>query len=150
LRLFKKTDYLSGQFKINDTKVVFVRKGISFLSIAQQYDVDLSKIFEFNEIPHSEITEKDQLIYLQRKRKTGNSDFHTVQPGETLHYIDQQQAIRLESLRELNWLNEEDRPAVGERLNLKSKSASMPKLAVNLNSKENYSPIPADKNHGSN
>ncbi|MDZ4808567.1 MAG: hypothetical protein SGI96_09880 [Bacteroidota bacterium] len=60
--------------------------------------------------------------------------------------IAQQEAIRLESLRELNWLNEEDKPAVGERLNLKSKSPSMPKLAV----KENYSLVPAVKNQGSN
>ncbi len=142
----KETDYPSGQFKINDTKVVFVRKGISFLSIAKQYDVDLSKIFEFNEISRSEIIENDQLIYLQRKRKTGSNEFHTVQLGETLHYIAQQQAIRLESLRELNWLNEEDKPAVGEQLNLKSKSPSMPKLAV----KENYSLVPAVKNQGSN
>ncbi|MDZ4808566.1 MAG: glucosaminidase domain-containing protein [Bacteroidota bacterium] len=62
-------NYPSGQFKINDTKVVFVKKGTSFLSIAKQYDVDLSKIFEFNEISRSEITENDQLIYLQRKEK---------------------------------------------------------------------------------
>jgi len=139
-------NYPSGQFKINDTKVVFVKKGTSFLSIAKQYDVDLSKIFEFNEISRSEITENDQLIYLQRKRKTGNNDFHIVQPGENLFSIAQQEAIRLESLRELNWLNEEDKPAVGERLNLKSKSPSMPKLAV----KENYSLVPAVKNQGSN
>lgn len=142
----KETDYPSGQFKINDTKVVFVKKGISFLSIAKQYDVDLSKIFEFNEIALSEITENDQLIYLQRKRKKGNNEFHKVLPGETLYDIAQQEAIRIESLRELNWLNEEDKPAVGELLNLQSKSPSMPKLAV----KENYSLIPAVKNQGSN
>ncbi len=142
----KEIDYPSGQFKINDTKVVFVKKGTSFLSIAKQYDVDLSKIFEFNEIARSEITENDQLIYLQRKRKTGNNDFHIVQPGENLFTIAQQEAIRLESLRELNWLSEEDSPAVGERLSLKSKSSSMPKLAV----KENYSLVPAVKNQGSN
>jgi LysM repeat protein len=142
----KGTDYPSGQFKINDTKVVFVKKGTSFLSIAKQYDVDLSKIFEFNEIVRSEVTENDQLIYLQQKRKTGNNEFHTVQPGETLYAIAQQEAIRIESLRELNWLNEGDKPAVGEQLNLKSKSLSMPKLAV----KENYSLVPAVKNQGSN
>lgn len=142
----KETAYPSGQFIINDTKVVFVKKGTSFLSIAKQYDVDLSKIFEFNEIFRSEITENDQLIYLQRKRKTGDNEFHTVQPGETLYAIAQQEAIRLESLRELNWLSEEGIPATGERLHLKSKSSSMPKLAV----KENYSLVPAVKNQGSN
>ena len=88
-----------------------------------------------------EVSDKDQLIYLQRKRKTGNTEFHIVQPGETLHDIAQQEAIRLESLRELNWLKENEKPAIGERLSLKSKSLSVPKLAV----KENYSLIPSVK-----
>ncbi len=146
----RKTDdaklYPTGEFKINDTKVVFVKRGASFLSIAKQYDVDFSKIFEFNEIARAEVADKDQLVYLQRKRKTGNNDFHSVQPGETLHDIAQQEAIRLESLRELNWLKAEEKPAIGERLSLKSKSPSIPKLAV----KENYSLVPAAKIQGSN
>jgi LysM repeat protein len=138
--------YPANEFKINDTKVVFVKKGTAFLSIAKQYDVDLSKIFEFNEITRAETTDKDQVIYLQRKRKTGNNEFHIVQPGETLHDIAQLEAIRLESLRELNWLKGDEKPAIGERLSLKSKSPAMPKLAV----KENYSLVPATKKPGSN
>jgi LysM repeat protein len=140
------TNYPEGHFKINDTKVVFVKQGTSYLSIAKQYEIDLSKIFEFNEIQHDEIVNKDQLIYLQRKRKTGNNAYHAVLPGETLHDIAQQEAIRLESLLELNWLKDEEKPAVGEKLSLRSKSHSMPKLAV----KENYSLVPASVKHGSN
>ena len=138
--------YPTDEFKINDTKVVFVKKGTSFLAIAKQYDVDLSKIFEFNEINRTEIAGKDRLIYLQRKRKTGDNEFHVVQPGETLYDISQLQAIRLESLLELNWLKKNEKPAVGEKLSLKSKSMSMPKLAI----KENYSLIPASNKQGSN
>jgi len=134
--------YPDGEFKIHETKVVFVKKGTSFLFIAQQYKIDLSKIFEFNEILPTEVTGNDQLVYLQRKRKTGNNEFHTVQPGETLHDIAQQEGIRLESLKELNWLREDDKPAIGERLSLKAKSTVMPKLSV----KENYSLIPVRKN----
>jgi LysM repeat protein len=135
----KMPDYPTGQFRIHDTKVVFVKKGTSFLSIAKQYDVDLSKIFEFNELNRTETSEKDQLIFIQRKRKTGADEFYTVQPGETLHDIAQCQAIRLESLRELNWLKEGDMPAAGEKLSLRSKSSTIPKLAL----KENFSLTPA-------
>ncbi|MCX8020926.1 MAG: glucosaminidase domain-containing protein [Chitinophagaceae bacterium] len=122
--------YPSGEFKINDTRVVFVPKGTSYLSVAQQYNVDLFRLFEFNEIPYAEFAEKDQLIYLQRKRKTGKDEYHIVQPGETLHDIAQKQGIRLESLKELNWLNEGENPAVGEKLHLKKKSEKMPRLAL--------------------
>ncbi len=127
-------DYPVGEFKINETKVIYVEKGTSFLSIAKQYDIPLARIFEFNDMRPLIELEKDQLIYLQRKRKTGNRDFHLVMIGESLHDIAQLQAIRLESLQELNWLKKNDMPAVGEKLSLKAKSSTIPKLAL----KENY------------
>lgn len=122
-------------FKINETKVVFVKKGTSFLSIAQQYTVDLGNLFKFNDMEPAEATATDQLVYLQPKRKTGDHDQHEVKPGETLHDISQSEAIRLESLLEYNWLKTGQVPAVGEKLSLKKKSDNMPKLAL----KDNYS-----------
>jgi len=127
--------YPEGPFTINETKVVYVRKGTPFIRLAQQYAVPLARIFEFNELEESETTDKDQLIYIQRKRKTGSGDYHIVQPGETLHGIAQANGIRLESLLDLNWLNKNDRPAPGEKLSLKKKSPSRPRLAI----KSNYS-----------
>lgn len=135
------TDYPSGQFKINDTKVIYAVKGTSFLAIAEQYDIDLSKLFEFNDMKQMEEVEKDCLIYLQRKRKTGNDEFHMVKPGESLHDIAQLQAIRLESLTEYNWLKQGEVPAPGEQLSLKKKSATMPRLAI----KTNYEIVPRVK-----
>lgn len=122
--------YPKGVFRINETKVIYVPKGSSYLAIAKEYDVDLSKIFEFNEIPRAEEVDRDRLIYLQRKRKTGNSEYHTVQPGESLHDIAQREAIRMESLLELNWLRAGEVPAVGEQLSLHKKSSNVPKLAL--------------------
>jgi LysM repeat protein len=144
--IIKQPGYPDGEFKINETKVVYAKKGTSFLAIAKEYDIDLSKIFEFNEIPETEEVPKDQLIFLQRKRKTGDNKFHTVLPGETLHDIAQQEAIRLESLLELNYLEEGMQPAAGEQLSLQSRSVTKPRLAL----KENYSIIPAAKNKNTN
>jgi hypothetical protein len=112
----KPVNYPEGRFLINETKVIYAKKGISFLAIAKQYDVDLSKLFEFNEMKQVEEVDKDRLIYIQRKRKTGNSEFHIVQSGESLHDIAQLQAIRLESLIEYNWLRNDAMPASGEQL----------------------------------
>jgi LysM repeat protein len=138
--------YPDAEFKINDTKVVYVKKGTSFLAIAKQYDIDLSKIFEFNEIPEAEATSVDQLVYLQRKRKTGDNKYHTVLSGETLHDIAQQEAIRLESLLELNNLEADMQPAAGEQLFLQTRSVTKPRLAL----RENYSMSPAIKNKNTN
>ena len=144
--VIKQPVYPEGEFKINETKVVYVKKGTSFLAIAKQYDIDLSKVFEFNEIPETEEVSRDQLIYLQRKRKTGDNKYHTVLPGETLHDVAQKEAIRLESLLELNQLEADMQPAAGEQLSLQSKSVTKPRLAL----KENYSIIPVTKNKKTN
>lgn len=122
--------YPATEFRINETRVIFARKGTSFLAIAEQYQVPLARIFEFNELSPAETVDRDQLIYLQRKRKTGNTEFHIVREGESLQDIAQLEAIRLESLLELNLLQKQQRPAVGERLFLRSKAPVAPMLAA--------------------
>ncbi|HMU45353.1 MAG TPA: glucosaminidase domain-containing protein [Chitinophagaceae bacterium] len=133
--------YPEGSFIINETKVVYVKKGTSFLAIAQQYSVPLSRIFEFNEIDQAESSDKDQLIFLQRKRKMGANEFHIVKPGEDLHDIAQSEAIRLENLKEYNWLRSDAKPAPGEKLYLQKKADKSPRLAL----RENYSLEPVNK-----
>lgn len=122
------TVYPEGEFKLNETRVVFVRAGTPLLGIAEQYGLPLARIYEFNELPVKDIVENDQLIYLQRKRKTGNDITHVVKPGETLHSIAQTQAIRLASLLEYNYLGYGMQPAPGEILYLREKAPAQPKL----------------------
>jgi hypothetical protein len=69
-----------------------------------------------------EVLTKNQLIYLQRKRRTGNAEVHIVANGETLHDISQAEAIRLENLLEYNKLQKSVQPAVGEKLYLQAMS----------------------------
>jgi len=120
----------AGEFKINETRVVFVKKGTSFLSIADKYNLPLARIFEFNDMKEQEFTDKDQLIYIMRKRKTGNNEQHIVKQGESLFDVAQNQAIRLESLLEYNYLKPGMQPAVGSVLYLRAKAPAMPALAV--------------------
>jgi LysM repeat protein len=128
-----KPQYPSSEFKINETKVIFITRGTSYLSIAQQYKIPLARIFEFNDMKQTEAAEKDQLVYLMRKRKTGANEFHIVQPGETLHDIAQTESIRIESLLEYNDLSLTDKPALGEKLNLFTKATAKPRLVLNDN-----------------
>jgi len=130
-KLFDISNYPTGEFKINDTRVVCIKKGTSYLTIAQQYEIPLGRLFEFNDLLSQEVAADDQLVFIQRKRKTGLHEFHTVQPGENLNSIAQTEAIRLQSLLEYNNLNADMQPAVGETLNLHSRSSSTPRLAEN-------------------
>lgn len=125
----KQPDYPEGEFKINETKVIYAKKGTSYLSIAEKYAIPLARIFEFNEMKVQEFVEKDQLIYIMRKRKTGLNEQHIVRPGETLADIAQAEALRIESLLEYNFLQPKMQPAVGSVLYLRSKAPGMPALA---------------------
>ena len=122
--------YPSGEFKINDTRVIYVKRGTSYLTIAQQYEIPLARLFEFNDLKQQEVTANDQLVFIQRKRKTGEHEFHTMQPGETVNDVAQSEALRLESLLEYNNMTANMQPAAGEILYLRSKSSAVPMLAT--------------------
>lgn len=124
-----KPEYPEGEFKINETKVIFAKKGTSFLNIAEKYGLPLARIFEFNDMKVQEFVEYDQLIYLMRKRKTGNNDQYIVKEGDSLFGIAQSEAIRIESLLEYNYLRPGMMPAVGTVLFLKGKTPSIPVIA---------------------
>ncbi len=123
--------YPEGMFKINDTRVVYAVQGSSLLAIAKQYDVDYVKIFEFNEMKETDLLERSQLIYLQKKNKTGMKNFHVVEKSETLYDIAQAEGIRLENLCELNFCKTTDIPMPGEKLNLKTKASMAPRMLNN-------------------
>lgn len=121
--------YPAGEFLINNTKVIFAKGGVSWLSIAEKYNIPLSHLLDFNDLTTDEaIVEPGQLVFIQRKRKVGGSEFHRVQKAERLYDISQKEGIRLESLMYLNHLYEGMEPAVGQKLNLQNASDKRPLL----------------------
>jgi len=120
--------YPTGEFTINNTRVIFAKQGTALLTVAQQYDVSLSRLLEFNDLSGQDVLKTDQLLYLQRKRKSGTNEFHIVAPGESLYDICQKEAIRLDVLLDYNHLQRSMQPAVGEKLYLQGTSPSRPKL----------------------
>lgn len=125
-----KPNYPDGEFKINETKVIYAKKGTSYLSIAEKYGIPLARVFEFNEMKVQESVDKDRLIYIMRKRKTGLNEQHIVKSGETLSDIAQAEALRLESLLEYNFLQPNMQPAVGSVLYLRAMAPGMPALTI--------------------
>lgn len=108
--------YPEGEFSINRTKVVYAQAGTSLLAIANQYDISLPRLMEFNDLKEQDVLVKGQLIFLQRKRKTGSIGFHLVREGESVYDISQAEGIRMEDLMEFNQLSPDSRLAPGQRL----------------------------------
>ncbi|MGE5518819.1 MAG: glucosaminidase domain-containing protein [Candidatus Dadabacteria bacterium] len=132
-----KRNYPKGVFAINDTKVIYAKEGTPYLQLAEENNITLSRLFDFNDMKEQEVVAEDQLVYLQRKRRTGANEFHVVTPGETLQYIAQVEAIRLDHLLEYNHLKPGMEPEVGEKLFLSGKAPGAPKLAQLFNSIKN-------------
>ncbi|HEX4849627.1 MAG TPA: LysM peptidoglycan-binding domain-containing protein, partial [Puia sp.] len=105
--------------------------------VSEQYEIPLGRLVEFNELKNQDVVEKDQLLYLQRKRKTGATEFHIVQAGECLYDICQAEGIRYESALELNLLNKGEEPAAGEKIYLQSTARSKPALVGTKSNESN-------------
>jgi LysM repeat protein len=106
--------YPDGSFTINATKVVYVKSGVSLLSLSNQYTIPLARLIEFNELKQEDVLNNDQLIF--------------VQAGETMYNICQTEGIRYENILELNRLESGEEPAPGEKIYLQSMANMKPVL----------------------
>lgn len=113
-------NYPEGLFTINNTGVVLVKSGTSLLAIANQYNISLSKLLLYNDMNEVDILKEDQLIYIERKQKKGENDFHIVKKGETLNEISQLTGVRLESILLYNKWNKSTPLTPGIKVYLKS------------------------------
>jgi hypothetical protein len=123
--------YPEGEFLINRTRVIYVRAGVSLLAVAGQYDIPLGRLLEFNDMKEEDVLARGQLIFLQRKRRTGSIEYHTVRAGESLYDICQAEGMRFEDMLEMNQLTPGVQPAAGERVYLQGSAPVRPRLVDN-------------------
>lgn len=120
--------YPDGEFTINRTKVVYVPAGVSMLSIAGRYDIPLGRLLDFNDMKEEDVLVRGQLVFLQRKRRTGSVAYHVVREGEDLYSIAQVEGVRLQDLLEMNQLTPGSQLAAGEKVYLQGSAPSRPRL----------------------
>lgn len=124
--------YPEGEFSINRTKVVYVAAGVSLLSIAGRYEIPLGRLLDFNDLKEEDVLTRGQLIFLQRKRRTGSIEYHVVREGEDLYSIAQSEGVRLQDILEMNQLTPDARPAAGEKIYLQGSAPTRPRLMSEL------------------
>jgi len=98
----KVINYPKEKFKINSVPVLWVKAGSSYLQIAQLHKISLYKLFVYNDMEEADVVEKDQLVFLAPKKKSGNKSIHTAKEGETLYEISQNEGIQLSYLQAYN------------------------------------------------
>jgi uncharacterized FlgJ-related protein len=119
---------LDSVFTINHTKVIYAKEGTSLLSIANKYNIALSKLIEFNDMPETDILNSNQLIFIEKKMKKGASDYHVVSNNESLRDISQTEGVRLDAILQYNNLKADTRPVNGTKIYLHSTTAKTFKL----------------------
>jgi len=128
----KKSLYpVNSVFSINDLKVIYADAGTSLFALANNYNVSLKKLIEYNDLTdETDILNTAQLIYLEKKSKRGTKDIHIVEADETLRDISQKEGIQLTTILQYNGLQKGMEPARGEKIYLKYNAPSSPKLAA--------------------
>jgi len=125
----EKESYPVGIFKVNGLKVIHAKKGTSLLAIAKKYKQQLSNLVYWNELSkNTAILNEDQLIFIQKKRKTGSTQFHIVDAHEDIREISQKEGIQLSSLLKLNKISLGMQPKAGENLSLQIQRKYLPQL----------------------
>jgi hypothetical protein len=125
--------YPEGEFQINRTRVIFAKAGVSLLAVANQYEISLPRLLEFNDLHEEDVLTRDQLLFLQRKRRTGASEYHIVQEGESVYDICQKEGVRYQDLMEMNQLGPGVQPAAGEKLYLQGSAPTRPVVTRSVN-----------------
>jgi LysM repeat protein len=113
-------NFPEGVFTINNSGVVLAKAGTSLLALANQHNISLSKLISYNDINDADILEEDQLVFIERKQKKGENEFHIVKAGETLNEISQITGVRLESILAYNKWNKSSKLLPGTKVYLKS------------------------------
>ena len=99
----KNSNYpLTGKFKINHVAAIWAEEGRSFLEIANTYQVALYKLYQYNDLPETDLVLEDQLIFIGEKKKESDKKVHIIKEGETLYGISQSEGIQLKFLKAYN------------------------------------------------
>lgn len=131
---------------INGHKYILAKKGTSLLAIATENNIDLSKLLNYNDLENDGILENDQIIFLQKKSKTGEKDYYLVQQIEPLYDIAQKNGIQLKYLLAYNQLGDKAVVERGTKLYLsataQTQQANSIKEAAFVEAKKEIAPLP--------
>jgi LysM repeat protein len=121
-------------YRFNRGKFIITKEGDSFFKIASEFNIELEKLLEFNDIKRGDKIEIGQKLFLEPKREKAKEPYHVVQKGETLRQISQIHGIKLGILCKNNHLKPDTELKAGEILYLRGKK---PFEALHLTSQGN-------------
>ncbi|NAW50153.1 LysM peptidoglycan-binding domain-containing protein [Elizabethkingia argentiflava] len=101
-------------------KFIVIPARIDLFYIAQKYGVSVSRLMRYNELEKTQL-QKNQIIFLEAKNRSGNQKFYHAKAGETMYDISQKFAIKLKKLYRKNRMNMGAQPVAGQLIYLDSR-----------------------------
>lgn len=117
------------EVKVNGLRAIYGHKGETPLGYAYNAGIRYSKLLDINEIDERPLP-CDMYLYLERKNTRGTHTTHTVQNGESLFMIAQQEGMQIKSLMELNQLQQGEEPVAGAVLQLQNAAQDKPAVTA--------------------
>ncbi len=108
-------------YRFNHIRFVIAGKDDSYFKIANDFDVELDDLLEYNDLTKNDKIHYGQKIFIEKKRRRALEPYHVVQRNETLKSISQLHGIRLSSLCKKNHLKPTDTLKVGDVLYLRQR-----------------------------
>jgi LysM repeat protein len=106
-------------YENNGVKFIYARRGDSFYTIAQDFNIYTWQVYRYNEMKKKDPIDEGQILYLERKQSRSEQEIHIVNPGEDLYAISQQYAVKLKKLCRYNSLDRDAELFPGQRIKLK-------------------------------
>ncbi len=90
----------------NDNYFVVARKGDTFRTIGDEFDVSYRQLAKYNERDKDDVLEEGEMVWLKKKRRKAPKAYkhhpHCVKAGESMYSISQLYGIRLKNLYKMN------------------------------------------------
>lgn len=116
------------EFTNNGVPAIIAKPSDSYAQIALDYGLKVYQIYRNNDLTKDAICKGGDTIYLKQKKSKTDSMYYLVQGNETMHWISQRYAIKLDKLLEKNLMVLGDEPMVGEQIFLNKKREKAPAL----------------------
>jgi hypothetical protein len=109
--------------KINKLEAVVAGKGDTYEILAQALGIETWEMYKYNDRAAGYVPQPNEVIYIEAKNRkaTRKNQFHTVAPGESMHFISQMYGVKLKPLYRRNKLNPGQQPSPGDVIYLRKK-----------------------------
>ena len=109
LSQYKKVNYpFSNRPTYENNKVLFLRaqNGDTYATIARDVQAEGSLIRFYNDVPKGRELTPGEIVYIEKKGRSCSKYSHTLEEGETIHYISQKYGVRISDIMKANKLTE--------------------------------------------